>query len=69
MEGSTDNLLVPEIKASRMFVGVRGFIKYRDVFDTDRETSFRYVWKYPSADEIGDGSWEKCGAKEENQET
>ena len=69
MEGKEQGVFVPEIQAGKLFIGVRGVIKYRDVFDRDRETSFRYVWKYPSADEIGEGNWEKCGAKEENQET
>jgi hypothetical protein len=60
-----------EIKAGKLFVGVRGFIKYRDVFDRERETSFRYAWKYSSMYNLGGdyGSWLECGTKEENQET
>jgi hypothetical protein len=66
-EGS-DNLLIEEVKAKRMFVCVRGFIKYKDVFDRERETVFRYVWRY--SDVVEDyGQWERCGKPEENRET
>jgi hypothetical protein len=62
--------MVSEIKAGRLFVGIRGFVKYKDVFDRDRETRFRYVWKY-FKESIGEdaGDWEKCGATEDNQDT
>jgi hypothetical protein len=63
-----DNILVEEAKARRMFVGVRGFIKYKDVFDRERETAFRYVWRYSEG--FGDyGQWEKSGDPQENRET
>jgi hypothetical protein len=54
-----------EVKAGKLFVGVRGFIRYRDVFDRERETSFRYVWKYSSMYNLGGdyGNWVTCGAK------
>lgn len=63
--------LLPEIRENSFFVGVRGFIKYRDVFDQDRETRFRYVWKYDSMYGLGGdfGHWEKCGASTDNYET
>ncbi len=66
-EGS-DDLLIQEVKARRMFICVRGFIKYKDVFDRQRETAFRYVWRYSEA--VADyGQWEKSGSPEENRET
>ena len=57
-----------EINIGRLFVGIRGFIKYRDVFDRERETRFRYVWKFhPMFGTISEhGDWEKCGTAEEN---
>ncbi len=65
---SGDDLLIQEVKAGRMFVCVRGFIKYKDVFDRERETAFRYVWRYSEA--VADyGQWGKCGSPEENRET
>jgi hypothetical protein len=71
LDEQNGSMLIAEIKAGRLFVGVRGFIKYRDVFDRNRETSFRYVWKYSSIYGLGGdyGNWEKCGTKEENQDT
>jgi len=67
----TDEWLIPEIKKGTFFVGMRGFIKYRDVFDRDRETRFRYVWKYLTMYGLGEeyGNWEKCGTEAENQAT
>lgn len=66
-KGSED-FIIQEVKASRMFVIVRGFIKYKDVFDRERETTFRYVWRYSETVEDY-GQWEKCGKPEENRET
>jgi hypothetical protein len=65
--------MISEIKNDRLFVGVRGFIKYKDVFDRNRDSQFRYVWKFsnlpvlPGTDRYG--SWEKCGSEDENRET
>jgi hypothetical protein len=39
-------VIVDEIKAKNFIVGIRGFIKYKDVFGGERETAFRYVWQY-----------------------
>jgi hypothetical protein len=38
--------IISEIRTDRLFAGIRGFLKYRDAFDLDRELRFRYVWKY-----------------------
>lgn len=71
-EGDSE-MIMNEIRADRYFVGVRGFIKYKDVFDRERETRFRYVWKYlPYSPPEGAerwGNWEKCGQDEDNRET
>jgi hypothetical protein len=64
--------IVKEINEDRLFVEFKGFINYRDVFDNERETKFRFLWKYSSLMPIGPsrfGSWEKCGPPEENKET
>jgi hypothetical protein len=62
-----------DIEADRLFVGIRGFMIYKDVFDRERETRFRYVWKYRDKGNIPGlkrwGIWQKCGKEEENKET
>jgi len=68
------DMVLNEVKSDRIFVGIRGFIKYRDTFDRERETRFRYVWKYHSLMPTPTGTtrwgnWEKCGSEEENKET
>ena len=68
-----DNTVLTEIKEGRFSVGLRGSIKYRDVFERDRETAFRCIWRLsPIRDVIGEpfsGEWIKCGSAEENKET
>jgi hypothetical protein len=68
-----DLQIINEIKLDRLFVIMRGYIKYKDVFDTERETRFRYVWRYSSLVTVGElnrfGEWEKCGAAEDNLQT
>jgi hypothetical protein len=65
--------IVKEIKLDRVFVTIWGFIKYKDVFDRDRETRFRRAWKFsdviPVDAEYRPGKWEKCGTEEDNKET
>jgi hypothetical protein len=61
-------LLIGEVKASKLFVGIRGVIVYKDVFDRERKTSFRYVWRPSLISGIG-GEWKKCGNPEENNAT
>jgi hypothetical protein len=68
---ATDSIMT-EIREDRLFVEFRGHISYKDVFGNERQTRFRYVWKYSKYSPIGKlrrGSWEKCGAPEDNQET
>jgi hypothetical protein len=74
LNSSAEQLLIPEVKARRLFVGIRGFIKYKDVFGTEQVTAFRYVWKYAEGmyglgEEQDYGDWVKGGKPEENQET
>jgi hypothetical protein len=68
-----DESNLSQIKAGRLFVGMRGFIKYKDVFDRDRQTGFRYVWKYLPHGLYGlsgdYGDWEECGTEADNHKT
>jgi hypothetical protein len=61
-----------EVKNDRLFVVIRGFIKYTDVFDRKREFRFRYVWKYswlePKDADDRYGTWETCGPDDQNGE-
>jgi hypothetical protein len=54
-----------EIKEGSQFVEIQGFITYKDVFDRDRVTNFRYVWRYvrwlEGRANYGVGVWNKCG--------
>jgi hypothetical protein len=71
--GNESDGLLEEVKANRLFVMLRGFIKYKDVFDRERVTNFRYVWKYEDFTVPPDterwGHWERCGQPEDNKET
>jgi hypothetical protein len=62
-----------EIKLDRLFVEIRGVIKYKDVFARERETCFRKVWRFnrviPPGHPLRSGEWEKCGSEEDNRET
>jgi len=59
-----EQFFISEVKARRFFAGIRGFIKYKDVFDREHETHFRYVWKY--SEHVEDyGEWVKNGSPEE----
>jgi hypothetical protein len=69
-----NKVLIDGAKAGDFFIGIRGFIKYKDVFDRERITAFRYVWKYAATmyalglGEEDDGDWVR-GNPEENRET
>jgi hypothetical protein len=75
-----DKTDIDAIVQGKLFVHFWGFIKYRDVFydvfQEERETTFRYVWAYSTMFNFGSkpgdppfGSWFKRGAPEENSET
>ena len=66
-----DEFLINEARKRRLVVGVRGFIKYKDTFERQRETTFRYVWRYEETTYgFGpDGDWVQNGRPEENHET
>jgi hypothetical protein len=63
---------IDSITQGKAFVHFWGFIKYKDVFERNRETKFRYVWKLRPGlcGLVGNpGNWEKCGQPEDNKET
>jgi hypothetical protein len=66
---------IVRIKKGELFIHFYGSIKYRDVFDRERYTNFRYTWKEYSLSDgtVEDtdlcGRWDKCGTKEDNEST
>jgi hypothetical protein len=61
-----------KIKSGKQFIHFNGFIKYRDVFGRDRETTFRLRWQLTLGVTLkGDpaGQWIKWGPQEANRET
>ena len=61
---------VDAVEAGRKFLHLRGFVKYNDVFGTERVTRFHRVWHITK---LPDGTvsarWAKCGSTKENSET
>jgi len=67
-----DNADVDSINERKSFVHFHGFIKYKDVFERERETKFQYTWTVtdlPSLDAERYSYWTKCGAESDNIET
>jgi hypothetical protein len=70
-------LIISEIESGRMVIGMRGFIKYWDVFDKPQETAFRYAWSLEGGplgalgviNKLSDGEWVRSGPPEDNRET
>lgn len=63
---------VDAVNEGTLFVHFNGSIKYRDVFDRNRETRFKYVWKstgYSAFFASYGGYWLKTRQPEENSET
>lgn len=69
-----EDMILEDIQKELMIAAVRGFIRYRDVFDVTRTIRFRYYWG-PSYEipglvwsDTSYGQWIKCGPPEDNQE-
>lgn len=63
---------IDSINERRSFVHFHGFIKYRDVFQRERETRFRYLWRVTDRTNLDGtpfGYWTKCGPPSDNCET
>ena len=69
------NLEQPDIEAidaGKKFIHFRGFIRYEDVFGTERSTRFRRVWelsKVRNPDGTRPAHWGKRGSPKDNSET
>ncbi len=66
--------LVDKIQGRKAFVHFRGFIKYKDIFEKERETKFLYLWnvtEWAVIGKVGDlfSYWTKCGNQGDNTET
>jgi len=61
---------IDAVGAGRKFLHARGFVKYNDVFGTERATRFHRMWHITK---LPDGTvsarWAKCGGPKENSET
>ncbi len=63
---------IEAIDGGKKFIHFRGFIRYNDVFGTERATRFRRVWevsKVRNPDGTRSGRWIKRGGPKDNSET
>ena len=63
---------IEAIDTGKHFIHFRGFIRYNDVFGTERSTTFRRVWevsKVPNPDGTRSARWNKRGGPKDNSET
>jgi hypothetical protein len=67
-----DEAQIKSINARTAFVHFHGFIRYKDVFERERETKFRFIWTVTDLPTFGQGPyslWMKSGAEGDNIET
>jgi hypothetical protein len=50
-------------------VHFEAFVKYKDVFDGERETCFEKIWVVYEMGDKRSSIWVECGKPEDNQET
>ncbi len=63
---------IDAIDAGKKFIHFRGFIRYDDVFGTERMTRFRRAWEVSNArnpDGTRSAHWSKRGSPKDNSET
>lgn len=63
---------IDAIDAGKKFIHFRGFVKYNDVFGTERWARFRRVWELSAArnaDGSRSGHWGKRGGTKDNSES
>ncbi len=63
---------VEALNAGKKFIHFRGFVKYNDVFGTERWARFRRVWELSQlklADGTRPGHWSKRGSSKDNAES
>jgi hypothetical protein len=63
---------IDRLNDGTMFIHFNGFVQYKDVFDRERETRFRYAWQ-TGTQVMPDGKrlayWMKVGPSADNNET
>jgi hypothetical protein len=65
-----DGVQIANIKAQKLFIHFRGWIKYKDFTGIGRQTSFCYTWKASGpTPALPWERWEKSGTPEANQQT
>jgi hypothetical protein len=69
-----DDAETGRIQDRKRFVHFRGFIRYKDVFERERETVFQYLWNVtdlnvPGQPEKRFAFWSKVGTSSDNAET
>ncbi|HEY1526558.1 MAG TPA: hypothetical protein VGH51_10000 [Candidatus Angelobacter sp.] len=60
------------IREGKLFIHFYGYVEYKDVFDRQRKTRFRYLWRstdLKNLDGTQFGRFEKHGQDEDNSET
>jgi hypothetical protein len=63
---------IEAIDAGKKFIHFRGFVRYEDVFGTERSTRFRRVWEVSNVrnpDGTRSAHWGKRGSPKDNSET
>ena len=63
---------IDAIEAGKKFIHFRGFVKYNDVFGTERWSRFRRMWELSAvrnADGTRSGHWSKRGGPKDNSES
>jgi hypothetical protein len=76
IEEKNETITLEAIQNENMVAAVRGFVRYRDIFDVIRTRRFRYYWgpshRIPTLagfwPDTSYGQWTKCGPPEDNQE-
>jgi hypothetical protein len=69
---SVEQADIEAIEAGRKFIHLRGFVKYNDVFGTERWARFRRMWELSAvrnADGTRSGHWTKRGGTKDNAES
>jgi hypothetical protein len=69
---SVDQAEIDAIDAGKKFIHFRGFVKYNDVFGTERWARFRRMWELSAvrnSDGTRSGHWTKRGGAKDNSES
>lgn len=67
-----DQADIDAIEGGKKFIHLRGFVKYNDVFETERWARFRRMWELSAVrnpDGTRSGHWTKRGGSKDNSES